>query len=361
MPLKAAEAAEASLYLAPSQGTFFAGSTFSVSVYLNTKEESINAVQVDLKFPAEMLQVTLPSTGESFVSEWLTPPSYSNTGGIISFRGGIPGGVITSSGLISTITFRAKSSGVAKIEFLDSSKVYLNDGKGTPVSTFTNNGSYRITVPPPEGPAITSLTYPDPEIWDCDNGPSFAWEKDNGITDFSYSFSQNPQENPDIFSEGEQLMASYDKPEDGVWYFHLRAKKEGTWGRASHRIAKVDCRTPEKFTIQIDANSGFAYFTTRDIHSGVDYYEAAVADINKDSAPFFIETASPFKIPDKPGKYRIIVRAYDKAGNYQESETEFQILSSFLSYLPGQGLQIKGFLFPWWVVYFLFQERPFRF
>ncbi|MFH1656964.1 MAG: cohesin domain-containing protein [bacterium] len=292
-----AEAAEASLYLAPSQGTFFAGSTFSVSVYLNTKGESINAVQVDLKFPAEMLQVTLPSTGESFVSEWLTPPSYSNTGGVISFRGGIPGGVVTSSGLISTITFRAKASGTAKIEFLDSSRVFLNDGKGTPVSTFINNGSYRIIVPPPEGPAITSLTYPDPEIWYCDNSPSFAWEKDSGITDFSYSFSQNPRENPDTVSEGEQVMISYEKPDDGVWYFHLRAREQGVWGLASHRTAKIDCSPPEKFDIQVDTNSGFIYFETKDFYSGIDYYEVNMFNTDESFAGFFIEATSPFKIP----------------------------------------------------------------
>ncbi len=347
------QAAESSLYLAPAQGTFFSAGTFSVSVYLNTKGEEINAVQVDLKFPPELLQVTLPTAGESFVSEWLTPPSYSNTGGVISFKGGIPGGIITSSGLISTITFRAKSPGLAKVEFLDSSQVFLNDGKGTPVFSLLTGGSYRILVPPPEGPEISSANFSDPGIWYCDSSPSFSWEKKTGVNDFSWNFSQNPQENPDTVSEGIQTMKAYEEVSDGVWYFHLRAK-ESSWGRASHRAVKIDCSPPEKFDVQIDTNSGYAYFETKDHYSGIDYYEVSIFTSDAESAGFYIEAISPFKVScDKPGKYKIIVRAYDKAGNRQEIETEFQILSSFISYIPGQGIQIKGVFLPWWLIYLI--------
>ncbi len=347
----AGQAAESSLYLAPAQGTFFSAGTFSISVYVNTKGEEINAVQVDLKFPPELLQVALPTARESFVSEWLTPPSYSNTGGVISFKGGIPGGIITSSGLISTITFRAKSPGLAKVEFLDSSQVFLNDGKGTPVPSLLTGGNYRILVPPPEGSEISSVNFPDPEIWYCDSDPTFSWEKKAETDGFSWSFSQNPQENPDTVSEGIQTIKVYEEVSDGVWYFHLRAKENNTWGRASHRAVKIDCRAPEKFDIQVDANSGFAYFEIEDLYSGVDYSEVSVFNTDAAAAGFFIETVSPFKIPCADhGKYKIIVRAYDKAGNRQEAEAEFQILSSFLSYLPGQGIQINGVLFSLWLI-----------
>ena len=68
------KAAAASLYLSPSQGTFLLGSTFSISIYVDTKESEINAVEVDLRFPPDILQVTTPTAGESFISEWITPP-----------------------------------------------------------------------------------------------------------------------------------------------------------------------------------------------------------------------------------------------------------------------------------------------
>jgi len=83
-----AKAASASLYLSPASGSFLVGSTFSVSVFVNTEENEINAVWAELKFPPEILQVTSPTAGTSFIAEWLTPPNYSNERGIISFRNG---------------------------------------------------------------------------------------------------------------------------------------------------------------------------------------------------------------------------------------------------------------------------------
>ena len=206
LPVKAEVA---TLYLAPSKGTFFVGSTFSVSIYLDTKGNEINAIEVDLKFPPDILQITTPTAGESFISEWLTPPSYSNSGGTISFRGGIPGGIVTSAGLVSTITFRGRASGIAKVEFLDSSKVLLNDGKGTPVFTTNIGGVYEILIPPPEGPKVTSPTHPDPDIWYSNSNPTFSWEKEDGVTDFSYSFDQDPAGVPDSTSEGNQTSVSF--------------------------------------------------------------------------------------------------------------------------------------------------------
>jgi hypothetical protein len=351
------EAAGASLYLAPSRGTFFVGSTFGLSVYVNTKGNEINAVEVDLKFPQDILQVTTPTAGESFISEWLTPPSYSNIGGTISFKGGIPEGIVTSAGLISTITFRAKAPGIAKVEISDASSVLLADGKGTPLSVAILEGVYEILVPPPEGPKVFSPTHYDSDIWYANPNPQFCWEREKGVTDFSFSLSQNPQEEPDTVSEGSSILfKSYREIPDGVWYFHLRAKKENVWGKTSHFGIKIDTAPPQTFEPRIDARAGFIYFETKDLYSGIDYYEISVLNITESPAPtpFFIIGTSPFKIPSrKVGKYNIIVRAYDKAGNWQEGETQFQILSPLFSYIEGEGIEFWGVLFSLQTIYLL--------
>jgi hypothetical protein len=289
IPFNKARAAGASLHLAPSKGTFLVGSTFSVSIYLDTKGNKINAVEVDLKFPPEILQITTPTAGESFISEWLTPPSYSNIGGTISFKGGIPEGILTSAGLVSAITFRAKAPGIAKVEFLDSSKVLLADGKGTPVFTTNAGGVYEILIPPPEGPAIFSSTHPDSGVWYRNSNPSFSWEKEEGVTDFSYSFSQIPLENPDTISEGAETFKSYEDVPDGIWYFHLRSRKGGIWGKTSHFGVKIDTTPPQKFRPDVDTFNGFIYFGTEDLHSGIDYYEISVLNITESptATPFF--------------------------------------------------------------------------
>ncbi len=171
-----AQGAEASLYLSPSSGSFLVGSTFTVSIFLNTEGNEINVVWADLKFPPEILQITSPTAGTSFISEWILPPNYSNERGIVSFRGGVPGGIVTSAGLVSSITFRAVASGVAKIEFSKESKVLLADGKGTDILTAIRGGEYKILVPPPEGPKVLSPTHPNPNVSYPDSSPSFSWE-----------------------------------------------------------------------------------------------------------------------------------------------------------------------------------------
>ncbi len=347
-------AAGAFLYLSPSEGTFSVGSTFSVSIYVNTKGNEINAIELDLKFPPDILQVTAPTAGASFISEWITPPSYSNSGGTVSFKGGVPGGIVTSAGLISTITFRTKSAGIARIDFLDSSKVLLNDGKGTPVFAQIQGGVYKILIPLPEGPKITSSSHPDPEIWYSNSSPIFSWEEEEGVTDFSFSLSQNPLENPDNISEGDSTLKSYDIFSDGIWYFHLRAKKYDIWGKTSHFGVKIDTTPPQKFEPRITFNPNFVFFKAEDPYSGIDHYEISLVNLEETptSAPFFIEGNSPFKIPSNaPGKYSIIIRAYDRAGNYQEIENEFQIVSSNISFVFGKGIQIRRIFFPWWSIY----------
>ncbi|HZX50171.1 MAG TPA: hypothetical protein VFE94_03440, partial [Candidatus Paceibacterota bacterium] len=51
------EANAATLSLQPSTGTFQVGSTFEVSVYIDTQKETINAIEAYLHFPADKLQL----------------------------------------------------------------------------------------------------------------------------------------------------------------------------------------------------------------------------------------------------------------------------------------------------------------
>ena len=176
----------ASLYLSPSSGTFYVGSTFDVSILLNTGGQDINAVEVNLQFDPEKLQVARPTTGKSFIEIWISQPAYSNVRGRLSFIGGIPSpGINTSSGLVSTVTFRAIAPGKASISFLDSSGVYRNDAKGTNILDSVGRGEYEILIPPPEGPKVYSSTHPDQNKWYKNNNPTFSWEKEEDVTSLS--------------------------------------------------------------------------------------------------------------------------------------------------------------------------------
>jgi hypothetical protein len=356
LPFSKVKAEGAELYLSPSSGSFLVGSTFSVSIFLNTGGNEINVVWAELKFPPEILQVISPTAGTSFISEWLIPPNYSNEKGIISFRGGIPGGIKTSAGLVSSITFKAISTGKAKIEFSENSKVILNDEKGTNILKTTVNGEYQILVPPPEGPKISSPTHPNPDVWYSDPSPVFSWEREEGVNDFSFSLDQNPEGRPDSVSEGSENFASFSNLPDGIWYFHLRQKKDTIWGKTSHFQVKIDTSPPKEFTPKIESRPGqtLIYFETVDNFSGLDHYEVSLVDLSQKepARSFFTIEVSPYKVPfKKAGKYSVIIKAVDRAGNVRESEARFKIVAPFISYLEGKGIEIAGFLFPFWLIF----------
>jgi len=354
-----AKGESACLYLSPSSGSFLVGSTFTVSIFLNTEGSEINLVWADLKFPPKILQVTSPTTGSSFISEWIIPPNYSNERGMVSFRGGIPGGIITSAGLVSSVTFRAVASGQAKIELSKESKVLLNDGQGTDVLTNIRGGEYQVLIAPSEGPKTFSPTHPNPNIWYPDSSPSFSWEKGKDITDFSWSFDQNYQARPDGISDGNETLISFPNVEDGIWYFHIRQGEKGIWGKTTNVPVKIDTSPPNDFEPKVETYSKLVgyqtmvYFRTKDNFSGIDHYEINIIDlsVSPSTQSFFTEVTSPYKVPfQKAGKYNAIIRAIDKAGNIRESEVRFRLITPLISHIEGRGMEIRGILFPWWLI-----------
>ncbi len=357
--------AGASLYLSPGSGSFFVGSTFDVSIFVNTGGENINAVQADLSFDPKKIQVASPTAGKSFIEVWIVQPSFSNAKGTISFIGGVPTpGVNTSSGLISTITFRIIAPGETTIKLLDSCRVLLNDSYGTNTLTSRGRGVYTLLVPPPEGPKVYSPTHPDQNKWYKNNNPTFSWETEEGITDFSYSFDRDPVSVPDSISDGNFTSVSYSAIEDGICYFHVKAKKEGVWGGASHYAVQIDSTAPAGFTPTIEPSAQttekqpLVFFSTTDGLSGMSHYTLKYIDITKErkeeESGFFQEVISPYKLPSlESGKYLVVIRAYDIAGNWREETVKIEIFRPGF-YLSGDGIHWGKYFVPWWLLVLVF-------
>ncbi len=354
------QAAGASLYFSPASGSFFVGSTFNVSIFANTNGEDINAVEVNLKFDPAKLQIASPTAGKSFIEIWVAQPAYSNAQGIMSFIGGIPSpGINTSAGLISTVTFRVVAPGETSVVFLDSCKVLRNDPDGTDILTSKGRGVYNLLVPPPEGPAVFSLTHSDANKWYKNNNPTFSWEKEEGVADFSYSFNRESGDVPDNVAEGDYSSVSYGDVEDGIWYFHVKAEKAGVWGGTSHFVVQIDSSAPAVFEPVVDPAAKTAVkqpivsFITTDALSGIDHYEFKYIDITKDkkekTSGFFIEVATPHRLPTlEEGRYLVIIRAYDKAGNWQEGTVKIEIFPEGFS-LNKKGIRYKCIFIYWWI------------
>ncbi len=360
----------ATLSLSPSGGSFTVGSTFDVSVFLDTQKESVNVIDAVLIFPPDKLQLVSPSVGKSIIEIWTASPKFNNQTGSVKFQGGIPGGINVSQGLVTALTFRVKNTGSALVKFSDESSILLNDGKGTDVLGNTQSSIFNLILPPPSGPFVVSETHPDSSKWYSNPNVILRWQSEaNG---FSYVLSDDPLSIPDDTSEGSKNYVAYKNLSDGAHFFHLKAIRDGVWGGITHFLVNVDATPPAQFEINFIPDSKttrrrpIISFDTTDNFSGTDHYEIKLMplfvsnvfeDETKKYENLFIETESPY-VPAEElevGSYDVIVRAYDKVGNYRDQTKKLRITNILLEPISDQGLKIRGFfILPWfWVLVIL--------
>lgn len=356
-------AAGASLFLAPASGTFFVGNTFSVSILLTTGDDTAGSVDIELAFPPDKLQITSPNTGISFIDSWVEPPSYSNVEGTLRLSGGTAGGFQGSSALVSTAVFRVVGIGQALVQFSSNSKVLAADGsrKNMLSPESLGGGRYLLDVPLPEGPKASSPTHQDPAVWYRNASPSVRWERGGDTSDFSYVLDQNPFGSFDVKSRGTPAAAVFMDIADGIWYFHLRAKRGEAWGGETIFPFRIDTTPPAPFTPRlVSAGSLFkrryvVIFETKDGASGIDHYEIQMTDVQdpRNAAVLFTAASSPYALPDfKPSIYRITVRAFDRAGNTTDGAITLNLLQTFS--VSRQGFRIRNTVAVSWATLLIF-------
>lgn len=131
-------------FLVPSQGQYKLGEIFPMEVRVQTSGTSVNAVQADVRFDPNTLKLVEISTKDSFASIFVNK-EVDNTIGFGRLSGGLPSpGFSLDSGLFGTIYFQSLQAGVAKVDFMPSSMVLANDGRGTNILTDFSSTSYFI-------------------------------------------------------------------------------------------------------------------------------------------------------------------------------------------------------------------------
>jgi hypothetical protein len=140
----AAAAAGSLLSLSPSAGSYGVGKTFTVTIGLNTNGESINAVEADLTFAPDKLEVTALDYTTGGVLMFALDHTYDNAAGHVCLAGGLPSpGFTGSAGHIATITFRTKAAGTASVTF-DATSAVLRNSDSANVLTSTQPGQFTI-------------------------------------------------------------------------------------------------------------------------------------------------------------------------------------------------------------------------
>lgn len=147
----------ASLYVNPTQGTYGLSDTFIADVRLDNQNECVNAIHVEVHYPADTLRAVDFGKGNSILSLWVEEPKIDTAQGTITFSGGIPGGYCgripgdpVLSNVLGKIVFSviAADKKTAEVSIADTSVVYLNDGAGTPATLTTQSAVYGISPTP---------------------------------------------------------------------------------------------------------------------------------------------------------------------------------------------------------------------
>lgn len=132
------------VFVIPPKGQHRIGEIFPMKIEIVGLKRPINAVQADLSFPPEILEVVEVSTQESFANLFVQK-EINNQIGFTRLTGGLPNpGYFSDRGIFGTVYFKGKNPGIAKVEFLPSSLVLANDGQATNILKELASASYLI-------------------------------------------------------------------------------------------------------------------------------------------------------------------------------------------------------------------------
>lgn len=117
-----------------------AGEQFTATIFLNT-EESINALEGQIAFPVDLLELVEIQSGNSIINFWIDKPKVESDK--IFFSGIIPGGFIGKNGPILSMLFQARKPGDGSIAIRDI-KVLKNDGAGSTAAAIPSDFQFSI-------------------------------------------------------------------------------------------------------------------------------------------------------------------------------------------------------------------------
>ncbi len=114
--------------------------TIAVSAYAHTP---VNALDIDIAFSPDMVEVLSVDKGESVITLWTSEPTVEN--GVVSLSGGTYRKGFVGKHHIATINVRAKTTGQANF-VTKSLELLAGDGKATPVSTSLSEGVLSLRI-----------------------------------------------------------------------------------------------------------------------------------------------------------------------------------------------------------------------
>ncbi len=126
--------------------------------------------------------------------------------------------------------------------------VWLRDAAGNVNHANRASATFVYDASAPGAPAISSSTHLSESTWYSTSPALLSWaatDSVSAIDGYSWSFDSDPSGEPDYLSDGTTPAASYNRPGDGVYYFHVRARNAvGLWGATSTYTIRWDTSAP---------------------------------------------------------------------------------------------------------------------
>lgn len=344
----------AEIQVAPENGTYNIGQTFTVSVQVVPGGSAVNAVEARLQFDPEIISVVGLAKNETSFSRWTTEPTYSNSSGTIQF-GSVSEAPFTTAANVLQITFRALAPGSGGVA-VSAASVYATDGLRTDV--FSGAAPAMVTISSvataversvtdeentteinADRPTVQSEVFSDSTAWHNTATGVFAWDVPAGTTavavEIANTPTNRPNNNPEAIVESpvSEFLITSDMVVDGVQYLSLRFRDEDGWGQTLNQKILIDTTPPETFSIAVQSVSDTSFpriwFEAIDLTSGVVYYEITIP--GKESVTIeYADAKFGYQLSElKDGVYDITVTAYDAAGNSRISTTSVPIAAGW--------------------------------
>jgi hypothetical protein len=329
------------LWQAPAQAAIIgpAGAELSVapgkteifSILLDTEGESVNALQLTVTYPKELIDIVSVDQARSPFTLTVESPTIDAQRGTVSLVAGLPGGTVISNAPVMTLVVRGKTRGEDTVGIdLALSSLALADGNGTRVPLVGKATKIVVKDGDPLVPVLRSSSHPDQTRWYSERTFTVSWEQRKAF--YSVLLSPNSEAVPDDIPETVEGGSSYPNLADGIWYFSMKERLEGEngWSPVARYRILVDATAPEPFTVSrvrpTDETPWLASFSAVDTLSGIATYKVREEGPRFSWFPFYktkhvTETTQlPYQLQDQNLYSRVVVVAVDQAGNQTVGE-----------------------------------------
>jgi hypothetical protein len=302
-----------------------------ISIETKSGGEAVNVVSAEVLFDPRKAEILEISTARSFCEkEFFLERDIDNGAGRAQITCVLPSPGFAGDGVLADLIIRPLSIGTFSLTFGTSTQVLANDGLGTSVLRDQTNGSYRVAPLDFSSSSefvLYSPSHPNSERWYDNNILSFVWPSASRDTTFFYALSDAPLSPVELKARGARTSlseATTTAPQDGIFFFNLL--KEGAKTPATY-LVRIDTTPPEAPRIKASTsvprpNEVVRFeFGTRDDGSGLQrgYY------VKIDGGLYLPVGERLFTSFARPGTHTVVIRAFDKANNWSESEMTIEV------------------------------------